>query len=743
MGSSPSKTNIAKEQSSCSKISLTAAKNHQKEEKSLGPNGEDEESKPTTICNGHTGKNAQDDNITTDNVAQSENQKTTQSHSVTEEVPGKTSEDTSKDSPNDNKQIEEDLSKSKKQSVVYPNENPGETDPTLAIFVEKGEKLIAEVNEMSLSIEDLPQSYKTVKSLRELYHKARYDYGEDFCRTLLDSLLELNLVQCIRDGFRRVQEKYPHIFSEPSDNNFKPYPLKLILSDYDPPEASAACVWLKLNSTTLGITDLHERSRVLAGDQGLLAYLLTESLPALSEGNPSPATLRGRLLENSMGSIYNCSVSPSNFRHFDKVQAIDRLSSLRNTPNEKINMYYLFILGYLIDEKNNDLIVSSNDTIDKIIKFLKSAIKMKMRRYKGMSSTELARALKHIAVNDQNKKLIGSRGGLETLLKMLTVAKTDDERIYSCKAMWMLLFDEDNKNMFKEMDGINQIKAFSQCENRQLRKVVAGMLWELQTKEELAERTMSTTDLRQDESDDCRHLMISYQWDEQRTMLKVRDALKNEGYKVWMDVDKIGGSTLEAMAGGVENAAAVLVGVSRKYKLSNNCRSEAEYAFQLKKDIIPIMLEPQYQPDGWLGMVVGAKFWIDFTQRTKAKVDESISKLVKEIGDRGKPSGQDIAKAIDAIDMAVIEKKCNKDEVMKWTARQVKKWMSSQGLRESSIKKTILDNLTGKRLILLRELHDTSPDFYFNSLRADFGFADVMSLLDFTDALKNHLLTNH
>ena len=45
----------------------------------------------------------------------------------------------------------------------------------------------------------------------------------------------------------------------------------------------------------------------------------------------------------------------------------------------------------------------------------------------------------------------------------------------------------------------------------------------------------------------------------------------------------MGGSTLEAMASAVENAAVVLIGLSEKYKLSPNCRTEAEYTFQLRK----------------------------------------------------------------------------------------------------------------------------------------------------------------
>ena len=33
------------------------------------------------------------------------------------------------------------------------------------------------------------------------------------------------------------------------------------------------------------------------------------------------------------------------------------------------------------------------------------------------------------------------------------------------------------------------------------------------------------------------HIFISYQWTSQKTVLQIRDILRNNGYKVWMDVD--------------------------------------------------------------------------------------------------------------------------------------------------------------------------------------------------------------
>ena len=74
-------------------------------------------------------------------------------------------------------------------------------------------------------------------------------------------------------------------------------------------------------------------------------------------------------------------------------------------------------------------------------------------------------------------------------------------------------------------------------------------------------------------SESTQHIMVSYQWDVQDVAIQIRDKLQAVGFKVWMDVDEMGGSTLESMAKAVEGAALVLICVSHKYKDSPNCRS--------------------------------------------------------------------------------------------------------------------------------------------------------------------------
>ena len=69
------------------------------------------------------------------------------------------------------------------------------------------------------------------------------------------------------------------------------------------------------------------------------------------------------------------------------------------------------------------------------------------------------------------------------------------------------------------------------------------------------------------------HVMISYQWDTQETMLRLKTELESKGLRVWMDVEQMKGSILETMARAIEKSSLILIAMSRKYQNSPNCRS--------------------------------------------------------------------------------------------------------------------------------------------------------------------------
>ncbi len=95
--------------------------------------------------------------------------------------------------------------------------------------------------------------------------------------------------------------------------------------------------------------------------------------------------------------------------------------------------------------------------------------------------------------------------------------------------------------------------------------------------------------------------MISYNRQSREMCLQIKAELEKSRFKVWIDVEDISGSSLESMANAIENSFCILVCMTEKYKQSPNCRAEGEYAFQLNRPIIPLIMQKNYKPDGWLG----------------------------------------------------------------------------------------------------------------------------------------------
>eukprot|EP01048_Picozoa_sp_COSAG05_P010549 COSAG05_NODE_935_length_6533_cov_123.704694_3_plen_1143_part_00 len=134
------------------------------------------------------------------------------------------------------------------------------------------------------------------------------------------------------------------------------------------------------------------------------------------------------------------------------------------------------------------------------------------------------------------------------------------------------------------------------------------------------------------------HIMLSYNWDHQPTIKRINASLHSHGYTVWIDIEKMQGSTVEAMSAAVEGAAVMCYGISRAYKESANCRLEAQYAYQRQKEMVPLMVEEGYCADGWLGMLLGTRVWYAFcgsVLSSDALFEGKMEELRRELGDRG------------------------------------------------------------------------------------------------------------
>ena len=56
--------------------------------------------------------------------------------------------------------------------------------------------------------------------------------------------------------------------------------------------------------------------------------------------------------------------------------------------------------------------------------------------------------------------------------------------------------------------------------------------------------------------------------------------------------------------------------------------------------MIPLMMQKDYSPKGWLGMILGTRMWYamwDAEKDDAASFDRRLDSVVREVGDRGKP----------------------------------------------------------------------------------------------------------
>ena len=176
---------------------------------------------------------------------------------------------------------------------------------------------------------------------------------------------------------------------------------------------------------------------------------------------------------------------------------------------------------------------------------------------------------------------------------------SEAEKEYSIRLLYQLCF---NENIAKELHEniefaeliayMEELAKDSTLKRPNIKKHIEGIFWKVENKDkEKVENSLETPTSTQ--------LMISYNSQSRDLCLAIKSELERCGYKVWIDVEQIHGSSLESMANAIEESAAVLMCMTEKYKLSSNCRLEAEYSTNLNKPIVPLILQKDYRPDGW------------------------------------------------------------------------------------------------------------------------------------------------
>ena len=83
--------------------------------------------------------------------------------------------------------------------------------------------------------------------------------------------------------------------------------------------------------------------------------------------------------------------------------------------------------------------------------------------------------------------------------------------------------------------------------------------------------TLTLAQHRSKMASSTQRIMLFYQWDSQKEVLRIKEALVAQGYKVWMDIDKMHGDIYKSMAKGVESASLLIICMSPQYQKSECC----------------------------------------------------------------------------------------------------------------------------------------------------------------------------
>jgi len=289
-----------------------------------------------------------------------------------------------------------------------------------------------------------------------------------------------------------------------------------------------------------------------------------------------------------------------------------------NPTSPKVISRILGVIDIFITSKSNFYLYNEYGSVSYII-----------------SCSNVLKAIGSLATNEGNMKELKSNGIVQRIIDLTTKRKTDlletnfrtAEEL--AKVIWILSFDRECKNEFVEKGIIDMLKELNVKESLGAQRAIQGALFTLIGAFQTQNQSQNKKEGEGKEPKKG-YVMISYCWAQKEKAREIGNYLKSKGISIWIDVEQMEGSVLEKMAEAVEDASVILIFLSSHYKESQACRTEAEYAYTLKKEVVCIMAEDDYKPRGWLGALLGNKLWYNLW-KNQIFQEESFLPIISQL----------------------------------------------------------------------------------------------------------------
>ena len=138
-------------------------------------------------------------------------------------------------------------------------------------------------------------------------------------------------------------------------------------------------------------------------------------------------------------------------------------------------------------------------------------------------------------------------------------------------------------------------------------------------------------------------------------------------------------------------------------------------------------MQDNYKPDGWLGFILGAKMFVNFTkysfEECSKRLQNELSKLV--------PSNEASFKKISVQQTSTVPNTIQAIE--NWSVADVQKWLVKNDINEKI--KAVLENFDGPMLSDLNSIRITAPAYFYEVI-SEKNKIDLFSVVKFNREFK-------
>ncbi len=366
--------------------------------------------------------------------------------------------------------------------------------------------------------------------------------------------------------------------------------------------------------------------------------------------------------------------------------ALQYIKQSLNAKNDSARIASVFTWALLVgsmpdDDKGHghpDLEIPP-DCIDIILQGLRYSLDGKSMANTYYRPAKVLIALAKLCANDTNKGKIVEKGGVQLLSRVIDVKEEQGSFVIvnALQCLWLLSYDETGRIAIKSTC-FERIMALGSSDEMEVSTSAQGCILivnqsmrqnansdkednveeqeveeeEEAQQEEEQEDPVSNSEVKPSQKKMRKkkkkptpppaplgantkkqqlRVMLSYQWDSQDTVLRIRHALKEHGIDVWIDVEQMKGNIIDCMSRAVETSDIICMCPSQRYAESPNCRLEAEYASSCRKVIMPFMMQRDYRPSGWLGLIMGQKLWYKFFDVEEMEFQTTMKRIINDM----------------------------------------------------------------------------------------------------------------